>query len=207
MTQHGLRARRARSFCRTTNSKHEYPIAENLLQRDFTSEKPNEKWVSDVTFVRTKESWLYVATILDLYSRRIVGWSASERNDAKLVVAALEKAASQRRPPQGLLIHSDRGSTYAGKEFQSCAKKHGMKSSMSRKGDCWDNAVAESFFSTLKREGLLEVHESRRAAYQAVEEYVSYYNTARLHSTLGYQSPIAFELKMRQANSLQPTVH
>lgn len=207
MVENGLAAKTNKKFCRTTDSNHEMPIAENLLQRDFTAEKPNEKWVGDVTYVRTNEGWLYVAAILDLYSRRVVGWSASERNDAELVVKALRQALETRRPPNGLLMHSDRGSTYASELHQEELKKHKMVCSMSRKGNCWDNAVAESFFASLKREGLEENHESRRAAYQAVAEYMFYYNTRRRHSAIGYESPIAFELKMSQAQFVQHTVH
>ena len=160
-----------------------------------------------MTYVRTNEGWLYVAAILDLYSRRVVGWSASERNDAELVVKALRQALEQRRPPRELMMHSDRGSTYASELHQELLRNHKLRGSMSRKGNCWDNAVAESFFASLKREGLLEKYESRRAAYQAVAEYMSYYNTRRRHSSINYESPIAFELKMSHAQFLQFTVH
>lgn len=199
MGQSQLTAKRRRRYCRTTDSKHNHPVAENLLQREFTAKRANEKWVGDVTYVRTNEGWLYLAIILDLYSRRVVGWSASERNDARLVVGALTKALSQRRPPKELMMHSDRGSTYASELHRGLLKEHQIRCSMSRKGDCWDNAVAESFFASLKREGLEEQYESRRTAYQAASEYMCYYNTKRRHSSLNYQSPIAFELKMSQS--------
>jgi transposase InsO family protein len=207
MKKNELEAKPNQTYCQTTDSDHAMPVAPNLLERDFTADKPNEKWVGDVTYVRTEEGWLYVASILDLYSRRVVGWSASERNDAELVVEALQQAIQQRRPPKELIMHSDRGSTYASEAHQEVLRKHGMRCSMSRKGDCYDNAVAESFFATLKREGLKEKYESRRAAYQAVQEYMSYYNTRRRHSYLNYESPVAFELKMSQTIFLQSTVH
>jgi putative transposase len=207
MKENELEAKPSKKYCRTTDSAHAMPIAENLLQRDFRAEKPNEKWVGDVTYVRTNEGWLYVAAILDLYSRRVVGWSASERNDAELVVKALRQALKERRPPRELVMHSDRGSTYASELHQETLREHKMTCSMSRKGNCWDNAVAESFFATLKREGLEEKYESRRTAYQAVRKYINYYNTRRRHSSLNYESPIVFELKMSHTQFLQSTVH
>ena len=199
MVKNELKAKTNKKFCRTTDSNHNHPVAENLLARDFTAEKPNEKWVGDVTYVRTEEGWLYVASILDLYSRRVVGWSAGERNDAELVVKALRQAIGTRRPPSELVMHSDRGSTYASELHQELLRENGIRCSMSRKGNCWDNAVAESFFATLKREGVEEKYETRRAAHQAVSDYMFYYNTKRRHTALGYESPIAFELKMSQA--------
>jgi len=199
MKQHQLCARQPRHYCKTTDSNHEDPIAPNLLDREFTSEKINKKWVGDVTYIATKEGWLYLAVMLDLCSRRVVGWCTSEYNDRFLVKEALEKALRTRRPTAGLLAHSDQGSTYASDVYNEVIKKHGLVKSMSRRANCWDNAVSESFFGSLKRELLEKEFLTRRAAHQAVLEYMEYYNIERRHSTLGYISPVEFELKRYSA--------
>jgi transposase InsO family protein len=195
MRAQGLRARRKRRCQKTTDSNHGLPVAPNVLDREFTVETPNTAWVSDITYLWTREGWLYLAVILDLFSRRVVGWALSEQIDRRLALDALGMALRNRRPDRGLLCHSDRGSQYASDDFQSCLVAHGIVCSMSRKGNCWDNAVAESFFSTLKME---LVHDAdwltREQAIAAVAEYIEiFYNTQRRHSALGYVSPAAFE--------------
>lgn len=196
MREKHLTARTRRRFRKTTDSKHTLPIAPNVLERDFTATAPNRVWVTDITFLWTKQGWLYLAAILDLFSRRVVGWATSENVDRHLALAALDKALAGRRPPAGLVHHSDRGSTYAAADYQKALRTRGFESSMSRKGDCWDNAVAESFFATLKREmDNADDLESRAAAALAVGEYIDgFYNIQRRHSAIGYNSPIEFEL-------------
>jgi putative transposase len=196
MRENKLVARPRRRFRRTTDSKHAFPIAPNMLQRRFTAEAPNQVWVTDITFLWTKQGWLYLAAILDLFSRRVVGWATSANVDRHLALAALDKALRGRQPPAGLVHHSDRGSTYAADDYQQALTARGFECSMSRKGDCWDNAVAESFFATLKREMEDIDHlESRASATLAVGEYIDgFYNIQRRHSAIGYNSPIEFEL-------------
>lgn len=178
-----------------TNSAHDLPVAPNLLKRDFSTHQPNAVWVTDITYLWTGEGWLYLAMILDLYSRKIVGWSMSDRMTSTLVCDALRMAWFRRGRPSGVLVHSDRGSQYCGRDFQRLLKKFGMRSSMSRKGDCRDNAVAESFFHSLKVEEIHgEVFATRAAMREAVFEYIeNYYNRERKHSTIGYQTPEQFE--------------
>jgi len=195
MREQGLRARKKRRFQTTTDSSHGLPVAANVLDRQFTVEVPNVAWVSDITYLWTREGWLYLAVILDLFSRRVVGWALSDQIDRRLTLDALGMALRNRRPGRGLLCHSDRGSQYASDDFQACLSAHGIVCSMSRKGNCWDNAVAESFFSTLKME---LVHDAdwgtHEQAMAAVAEYIEiFYNTQRRHSALGYISPVAFE--------------
>jgi len=203
MKQRGLRAQQPRRFHKTTDSKHKHPIAENVLQREFGTKEANKKWVTDVTYVPTREGWLYLAAIVDLYSRRVVGWASSETNDTALAMEALCKALKARRVNRGLLHHSDRGSPYASTIYQEKLKEHGMVGSMSRAGDCWDNAVAESFFASLKNESLHHHRfETRKAAHATIEQYIEhFYNPVRRHSTLNYLSPIQFEL-LSQLESL-----
>ena len=195
MREQQLRARPRRKFVRTTDSSHGLPTAPNLLDRKFTVETPNRVWAADVTYLPTLEGWLYLAVLLDLHSRRVVGWAMSERNDEALTLAALQVALDQRRPEPGLVHHSDRGTTYASGEYQDVLAKNGAVCSMSRKGNCWDNAVVESFFSTLDIEcenG--DMFSSRSAARREVTEYIlGFYNPTRLHSFLGYRSPMEFE--------------
>lgn len=196
MREKRLVARMRRRFRTTTDSKHSFPIAPNLLDRDFTAEAPNQSWVTDITYLWTKQGWLYLAVILDLFSRRVVGWATSQNVDRHLALAALDMALILRRPLSGLVHHSDRGSTYASDDYQKALRARGFECSMSRKGDCWDNAVAESFFSTLKREmENIDDLESRAAATLSVRDYIEgFYNIQRRHSAINYNSPIEFEL-------------
>lgn len=195
MRKDGLRARTKRKYKATTDSSHSLPVAENLLARDFERSAPNQVWVSDITFIPTDEGWLYLATTLDLYSRRIVGWSMRERMTSDLVVDALQMAVTQRQPPAGLMHHSDRGSQYASGAFQQMLAAHGMVCSMSRKGEVYDNAVMESFYATLKRELVsFDRYATRDEARKVIFEWIEvFYNRRRLHSSLGYKSPADYE--------------
>lgn len=187
----------------TTDSTHDHPIAPNLLDRQFdvNSVRLNQVWVSDITYVPTQEGWLYLAAVLDLASRRCVGWAMRDTLDAELAVSALQMAIATRRPPPGLIHHSDRGSQYACGEYRAVLAAHGMIASMSRKANCWDNAVAESFFATLELELILNARwptrdEARRAIFRYIE---TWYNRERRHSTLDYVSPAAYEEQLRTA--------
>jgi transposase InsO family protein len=197
MRENGIQGRAKRRFTRTTDSKHGGPIAPNVLARQFTVTEPNRVWVTDVTAIATGEGWLYLAPVLDLFSRRVVGWASSENNDTALALDALGKALRSRRPRPGLLHHSDRGSPYASDDYRAALRAHHVCPSMSRKGDCWDNAVAESFFASLRAE--LVDHErfpTRRVAIDAIADYIdNFYNAERRHSHLGYLNPIEFELR------------
>jgi transposase InsO family protein len=197
MKQRGLEVRRKRRFRATTDSRHSLPVAKNVLARGFDVKAPNIAWVTDITYIATREGWLYLAAILDLFSRRVVGWATSERIDRQLTLDALGAALRTRRPSAGLLHHSDRGSQYASDDYQKALAKLDIRCSMSRKGDCWDNAVAESFFGTLKAE-LIEGNDwiSRRLVHDAIADYIdNFYNLERRHSHNGYVSPIEHELK------------
>lgn len=204
MRKHGIAARRKRRFRRTTDSKHPHPIAPNLLERRFDVEIPNTAWVTDVTYVWTLEGWLYLAVILDLCSRRVVGWAASETNDRQLALRALRNAVTSRKPQTGLLHHSDRGSPYASDDYRAGLAIHGFVASMSRKGDCWDNAVAESFFATVKGELIdHENYATRSSAIASIGDYIdNFYNPIRRHSSIGYVSPIEFELILLQTKKM-----
>jgi transposase InsO family protein len=195
MREDGIEGQRKRRFRVTTDSRHSHPIAANQLQRNFTASAPNKVWVTDITYIWTREGWLYLAAILDLYSRRVVGWSMDSCIDRGLALDALGMALETRRPEPGLLHHSDRGVQYASAEYQSQLRTHGMICSMSRKGDCWDNAVAESFFSTLKAELVHHTdYVSRSQAQASVFEYIeAFYNGRRRHSALGFTSPVEHE--------------
>jgi len=200
MREQGLRARRKRRFRTTTDSRHDLPIAPNVIARKFEAPAPNTTWVTDITYIWTHEGWLYLAVILDLFSRRIVGWSMSEQITRQIALNALAMALSRRQPPRGLIHHSDRGSQYASDEYRRLLAANGIVGSMSRRGNCWDNAVAESFFSTLKLE-LVHEHDwaTRAEARAAIFEYLEvFYNGQRRHSSLDYVSPVAFERRYRQ---------
>ncbi len=198
MRENDIAAKTKRKFKQTTDSNHEFPIAENLLDRQFTQSEPNRAWVSDITYIPTREGWLYLATVQDLFSRKIVGWSMSHRIDRQLVIDALGMAVSNRHPPPGLLHHSDRGSQYASGDYQELLQEHGMTCSMSRKGNCWDNAVMESFYRSIKAELIYhEDYQTREEARRAIFEYIEvFYNRVRRHSTLGYLSPLDYELAL-----------
>jgi len=191
----GLRARPKRRYRTTTDSRHGLPVSPNLLARRFAVAQPNTAWVTDMTYLWTAQGWLYLAVIIDLFSRRVVGWSMSERIDRKLALDALRMALAQRRPQPGLIHHSDRGSQYASGDYQQQLAQHGLRGSMSRRGDCWDNAVAESFFASLKLELVYQVQWRTRAEVRtAIFEYIElFYNRRRRHSSLGYLSPVEFE--------------
>lgn len=198
MRENRLFARKRRKFRVTTDSKHEFPIAPNILERNFATEAPNQAWVTDITFLPTTQGWLYLAVVLDLFSRRVVGWATSQNIDRHLALAALQMAVRDRRPDEGLIHHSDRGSTYAAGEYRKALKAASSVCSMSRKGDCWDNAVAESFFATLKREmNDADNLESRALGTLHVRAFIEYYNNKRRHSSIGYKTPIEFELLAR----------
>jgi putative transposase len=197
MRDHGIRGKCKRRFRRTTDSNHTNPIAPNLVARDFEPAAPNRVWAGDVTYIATGEGWAYLAVLLDLYSRRVVGWAISATNDTDLALAALGRATCGRLVPLGLVQHTDRGSPYASDDYRKALADGGMIASMSRKGDCWDNAVAESFFATLRVELVDdERYPTREAAIASIGEYIEdFYNLVRRHSYLDYVSPIEFELK------------
>ena len=206
MRQHGLQARRAQRSATTTDSAHARPVAENVLDRQFEADVPNARWATDVTYVWTREGWLYLAVVLDLFSRRVVGWSMRETLHRALVIDALEMALAARRPVAGLLCHSDRGSQYASGEYQQVLERSGCTCSMSRRGNCWDNAVVESFFATLKCELVHgERFETRAEARQALFAFIEvWYNRERLHSSLGYVSPATFERAASEGGAAAP---
>jgi putative transposase len=200
MQEKQLSARRKKRKARTTNSNHRFPLAPNLLEQDFTADAPNEKWMADLTFIETREGWLYLAGILDAYSRKIVGWSMSEHHDTELVKAALRMALLQRRPGAGLIHHSDRGSEYASTSYQTLLHEKNIQVSMSRKGDCYDNAMIESFWRTLKEECCGQsIFSSRNEAKLAIFEYIEvFYHRKRRHSSLEYLSPVDYEKQGEQ---------
>ena len=206
MQQNGVVAVQKRKFRVTTNSKHEYPVWPNILNRNFMVEKPNAVWVSDITYIWTLEGWLYLAAVLDLFSRGVVGLAMDKTIAETLVMQATRQAILRRNPAKGLIFHSDRGSQYAGNDFKALLKDNAFVGSMSKKGDCWDNAVAESFFHTLKVELIHRMKfRTREEARIRIFEYVeAYYNRKRAHSTLGFLSPFEYE---RQSASSLLTVH
>lgn len=195
-----LAAREKRRFRRTTNSNHAFPIAENILNRAFKVDAPDKVWVTDITYIETREGWLYLAAIVDLYSRKVVGWAMSKNIDTKLCLDALHMALKARKPPPGLIHHSDRGSQYASHEYRRVLEAHGIICSMSRRGDCWDNAVAESFWSSLKMELVYKINfTTRELARQEIFKYIEvFYNRQRLHSSIAYHSPVQHELLYSQ---------
>ena len=195
MADNDIRAKTARKFRNTTDSNHPFPVADNVLDRQFDPSGPNEKWVADITIIPTREGWLYLAAVEDLYSRMVVGWSMADHMESRLVVDALEMAVQRRLPEEGLLAHSDRGSQYASEHYQRLLSRHGIDCSMSGVGQCWDNAPMESFFASLKKE--LVHHEdylTRAQARASIFEYIElFYNPKRRHSSLGYLSPADYE--------------
>lgn len=197
MQRMGLRSKATRRFrMQTTDSRHDHPIAPDLLKRNFSASAPNKAWVSDITYIGTDEGWLYLAVIMDLFSRRVVGWSMGSTMDKSLVSAALDMAVQDRQPAPGCIFHSDRGSQYACADFRVALKAKGFVPSMSRRGDCYDNAAAESLHHSLKTECVfLNDYKTRDEARASVFDYIErFYNRQRLHSSIGYRSPVEFEL-------------
>ena len=195
MRGNGIAAKTARKFRCTTDSNHHLPVADNLLDRQFDPGSPNESWVTDITYIPTREGWLYLAAVEDLYSRMVVGWAMAARMTSRLAVDALGMAVRRRLPDADLLAHSDRGSQYASEHYQRLLAGHGITCSMSRRGDCWDNAPMESFFASLKKELVHhEDYRTREEAQASIFEYIEvFYNRQRRHSTLGYVSPAEYE--------------
>ena len=195
MKKAGIRSRTRRKYVVTTDSNHDRPVAENLLNRDFEAAGPNEKWVADITYIHTKQGWLYLAGVMDLFSRRLVGWAMSDRIDSRLTCDALTAAVQQRLPGGALLHHSDRGTQYASAAFAELLALHGIASSMSRKGNAWDNACMERFFCSLKTEwSNHKTYRTREQAKQSIFEYIElFYNRKRRHEALGYLSPADYE--------------
>ncbi len=204
MKQLQLKVKRKRKYKVTTDSKHDFPVAKNMLNRDFSPSAPNRAWGTDITYLWTQQGWVYLAVVIDLYSRRVVGWSVDRRMKKALVIRALMMAVNLRKPPPGLIHHSDRGSQYASHDYQKLLKQYGMICSMSRKGDCWDNAPVERFFSSLKREWTGDrLYRTRQEAMADVREYVAvYYNSKRLHSTLGYTTPMNYEKGLNKVSGI-----
>ena len=198
MRANGLRSAWKRKFVHTTDSKHDLPVAENVLNRQFEPEAVNTAWVADITYIRTRSGWLYLAVVLDLFSRKIVGWSMAPNMPAELVCSAMQLAVVQRQPPPGLIAHSDRGSQYASASYRALLARNDMQQSMSRKGNCWDNAVMERFFLSLKMERVWRRDYANHAeAIRDITEYiVGFYNNERLHSKLGYLPPTVYERAM-----------
>lgn len=196
MKRHQLQPKTKKKFKATTNSKHKLPIHKNHLQRDFTPGQINQAWVSDITYIATNEGWLYLAVVMDLYSRQIIGWAMDNRMTETLVVDALRMALFRRHIASGLLLHSDRGSQYASGAYQTLLKNHGIICSMSRKGNCWDNAPMESFFRSLKVESIYQQpFKTREEAKMTIFDYIEvFYNRQRRHSTLNYLSPVDYEI-------------
>jgi len=199
-----LKVKAKRKYKVTTDSKHQLPVAENVLDRRFSPQAPNQVWGTDITYLWTQEGWIYLAVVIDLYSRRVVGWAMDRRMKKALVIRALMMAINLRKPPAGLIHHSDRGSQYASHAYQKLLKRHGMVTSMSRKGNCWDNAPVERFFSSLKREWTGDrLYRTRQEAIADVREYVAvYYNSKRLHSTLDYKTPLDYEKNLSKVSGI-----
>jgi putative transposase len=205
MRVNGIRPVWKPKFIHTTDSGHSLPIAANVLDRQFEPTAANVSWVADITYIRTRSGWLYLAAVMDLFSRKIVGWAMAPSMPAELVCSALEMAIAQRNPTPGLIVHSDRGSQYASDTHRALLTRHGLRASMSRKGNCWDNAVMERFFLNLKMERVWQRDYANHAeATRDIADYiVGFYNSSRLHSSLGYLPPNAYELK---SAAIQPIV-
>ena len=199
-----LKVKQKRKYKVTTDSKHKLPVAKNVLNREFSPSAPNQVWATDITFLWTQQGWIYLAVVIDLYSRRVVGWSIDRRMKKALVIRALMMAVNLRKPPPGLIHHSDRGSQYASHDYQKLLKQYGMICSMSRKGNCWDNSPVERFFGSLKREWTGDrLYRTRQEAIADVREYVAvYYNSKRLHSTLGYSTPMDYEKTLNKVSGI-----
>lgn len=197
MRQNNISVVRTRKYKVTTDSNHKFNIAPNILNRDFTADRSNQKWVVDISYIWTREGWLYLAVVLDLHSRRVIGWAVSNRMKRDLAIRALEMAIALRRPPKGCIHHSDRGSQYCSHDYQKLLRLHGFKVSMSGKGNCYDNAAMETFFKTIKAELIWRQQwQTRRDVEVAIFEYINgFYNPRRRHSALGWKSPLAFERK------------
>ena len=197
MRENDIRVERSKKYKATTDSNHSFNIAPNLLDGDFSATAPNQKWAGDISYIWTREGWLYLAVIIDLYSRRVVGWAVSNRMKRDLAIRALEMAINLRRPPPNCIHHTDRGSQYCSHDYQKLLRQYGFKVSMSGKGNCYDNAVVETFFKTIKAELLWQQSwKTRHAAEMAIFEYINgFYNPRRRHSALGWRSPLAFEAK------------
>jgi transposase InsO family protein len=194
MRDNAIRARSKRKYKATTDRNHSLPVSDNLLNRAFQPEQPDRVWTGDITYLATQEGWLYLAVVIDLFSRQVVGWAMGERMTRQLVIDALAMAWFRRRPADGLIFHSDQGSQYASADFQALLRRYAMRGSMSRKGNCWDNAVTETLFGSLKVERLHGMRfETRRRAKDEVIDWLGFYNRKRRHSTRGYMSPMAFE--------------
>jgi transposase InsO family protein len=201
MKENGIKAKTKRRFTATTKSRHDLLVSENLLKRKFSTEAANKVWFSDITFIWTKEGWMYLAAILDAYNRQIVGWSMSDRLNHSILAAAIDKALRGRKPDAGLIFHSDRGTQYASYAFRDLMDRCGFLQSMSSTGNCYDNAIMESFFHTLKTELIyFEKYRTRREAHGSVFEYIEvFYNRVRKHSSLNYCSPVEFEKRACEA--------
>jgi putative transposase len=195
MREQGLRARGKRRYCVTTNSAHHHRVAPNRVARNFSASAPNRVWLTDITYLATGEGWLYLTCFLDVYSRRVVGWAVDDRLHAAATCRALHEATVRRKPDPGLTVHSDRGVQYAGEDFQRLLRQRNFVGSMSRKGNCWDNAPMESFFATLKRELADRPWATRSAAEADLADYFAYYNNRRRHSALDYRSPLEYEAR------------
>ncbi|CAO3438438.1 Transposase [Azospirillum doebereinerae] len=199
MRDHAIRARGKMRFKATTDSTHGLPVSDNLLNRAFRPDQPDRVWTGDITYIATQDGWLYLAVVIDLFSRQVVGWALGERMTRQLVIDALTMAWLRRQPAEGVIFHSDQGSQYASADFQAPLRRYGMRGSMSRKGNCWDNAVIETLFGSLKVDRLHGMRfETRRRAKDEVIDWLGFYNHRRMHSTLGYTSPMAFEETWRR---------
>jgi transposase InsO family protein len=198
----GISVKPKKRFITTTDSNHGQPVKKDLVTRNFTTDHPDKVWVSDITYVPTRQGWAFTAIFVDLFSRRTVGWATGPSISAWLVIDAFLMAVRDRKPPRGLIVHSDQGGQYVDKDFIEAVRKAGARRSMSRKGNCWDNAVAESWFATLKKECVTKIFDTKEEARREIFDYVAgFYNTTRMHSTLGYQSPAEYERKYYENKS------